>query len=76
MALKITGGFPCPHCKRLNLCDCDACKKHYSQQELGEYKYRIAEGDSIKCAYCGEIFSYDEALEEEWQEFKKNQVKI
>ena len=67
------GAFPCPHCKKDNLCDCARCKAHYETQELGEYRYCIVrpDGNSLQCAYCGEVFSYDEALEQEYQEFKK-----
>jgi len=63
----IRGGFYCPACKKLNMCDCETC----SNIELNEGELVVITNDDDKetmiCAYCGNIFSYDESLETEWE---------
>ena len=69
---KILGGFYCPHCKELNLCDCKTCKRFYDEHGIGEMEYCIWTdgGNGFICAYCDKPFSPDESLDAEFEIIK------
>ncbi len=53
--------FICPSCKREGLCSCDTCKE---QKEEG-FEFVLIKDETIVCPYCGNEFTYDQALNEE-----------
>lgn len=62
------GAFYCPHCKTPNACTCPTCKPHVLPEDtVGE---RHAE--HITCGHCGKNFSYNEALDTEWELYQKS----
>ena len=67
--IRILGGFHCPHCTEINLCDCKTCKPFYEKNGIGDKKYCTwtEDGDGFICSYCGVPFSPDESLEEEYR---------
>lgn len=63
------GGFKCPHCKTYNACDCKTCKPHITEEDFVPQRHE--NGEALKCGKCGEWFSYDQAAEEEMDEWYK-----
>jgi hypothetical protein len=57
------GGFYCPHCGTANACNCKTCLPHIKE---GEYINTWTEdGEAMICGKCKQIYSPDQALEEE-----------
>ena len=64
------GGFICPHCKTENACDCETCKPFINE---GEFINKWTEdGELLICGKCSQIYSPDQALEEEYK--KRNEI--
>lgn len=56
------GAYYCPHCLTPNACTCPACMPSITPEDtVGE---RHAE--HITCGYCNKNFSYDEAMDTEY----------
>ena len=65
------GGFYCPHCNTCNACSCETCKPFI---EEGEYVNQWTEdGEALICSKCKQVYTPDQALEEEYQHRKTNQ---
>lgn len=67
--MKTLGGFYCPHCLKLNLCDCKTCKKFYDENGIGDMKFCTWTngGNSFICSYCNEPFNPGESLDAEFE---------
>lgn len=67
--MRTLGGFTCPHCAKLNLCNCTACKRFYEEHGLGDRKYCnwTEDGEGFICSYCNEPFSPDDSLDAEYE---------
>lgn len=67
--MKTLGGFYCPHCLKLNLCDCKTCKKFYDENGIGNMKFCTWTngGNSFICSYCNEPFNPGESLDAEFE---------
>ena len=61
------GAFYCPYCNLANACDCDGCKPFIKEGE----PVAIRNEDIIICAGCGKHFTYEQALDTEWELLKK-----
>lgn len=61
--------FYCPHCKQANACDCEACKP--SIQEGEPVAGHTDDGEGLICPGCGKTYSYDQALDTEWELLKQ-----
>lgn len=72
--IKTKGGFYCPHCLKLNLCDCKTCKKFYDENGIGDMKYCIwtEDNESFICSYCNEPFTPCASLDTEYRITKFN----
>ena len=66
------GGFSCPTCLKLNLCDCKTCYPiNSTHPELKLAKY-TEDGEGFICVYCGTEFSPDDSLFVQMEEYLKN----
>lgn len=65
----MTGGFYCPYCKQLNACDCTGCKPTIKEGEpvVGH----TDDGNALICPGCGKVYSFDQALDTEWELLKQ-----
>lgn len=70
--IKTLGGFYCPHCYELNLCDCKSCKEFYEKNGMGNMKFCTWTDDKNEfiCSYCNELFSPDASLDAEYKIIK------
>jgi hypothetical protein len=59
------GSFNCPYCKTKNSCGCETCIQHVKGNEIviGYTK----NGEGLICGNCKKVFSYDQALDEEYK---------
>lgn len=66
----MTGGFYCPYCKLLNACDCESCKPSIKEGEpvVGHTE----DMNALICSGCGKVFSYNQALDTEWELLKQH----
>lgn len=58
------GAYYCPHCKTPNACDCATCKEHITIADT--VVIRVG-GNALQCGKCGKQYSYDQALDTEWE---------
>lgn len=58
------GAFYCPHCHTPNACTCENCKDAIKPEDTIPEKVG---GDGLRCGKCKKEFSYDEALDTEWE---------
>jgi transcription elongation factor Elf1 len=65
------GDFICPYCKTRNDCDCKSCREYIQE---GEFINKWTEdGELLICGNCGQIYSPDQALDEEYKTFNTNE---
>lgn len=64
------GSFICPYCKTRNACMCKACINYVKPEDFA-VKY-TEDGEAMICGNCGIVFSYDQALEEEYKSITNN----
>lgn len=67
------GGFICPHCKTQNACSCATCKPFVKEGEF--VNQWTDDGEFLICGNCGQIYTIDQALDEEHETFNTNDVK-
>jgi len=61
------GGFYCPICEKLNMCNCSTCSDiPLLDGEKIVIIHDKKNDETMTCAYCDTVFSYDDALDTEW----------
>lgn len=68
------GGYYCPSCFKLSLCQCKNCISVNSQNIDYKLVSYSDEGTLLICPYCDEKFHPDESLEIEYQKYKKGNI--
>lgn len=57
------GAFYCPHCKTPNACDCTSCKPYITEEDT----VAIRHDEHLTCGKCSKDYSYNQALDTEWE---------
>ena len=53
---KIAGAYlVCPHCHKISVCPCPACRKLREIEDISEFKEHTWDenGEIVECPYCG-----------------------
>lgn len=58
-------GTYCPACLKLNACSCDTCIRFIKEQDVTSDFTENGEG--LICGHCGNIYSFDQALDTEYK---------
>jgi aspartate carbamoyltransferase regulatory subunit len=71
---RTLGGYYCPTCLKLSLCQCKNCISINSKNTDFKLVGYSDDYELLICPYCNEKFHPDESLEIEYQKYKKGNI--